>query len=99
MWPDIDRAGLWTGAQAISSQWEGYLEEERGEKLKADLANRQVPLRVIHTSGHASVADLQRLAKAINPKTLVPIHTFEGHRFSEFFENVACRRDGEWWSV
>ena len=72
---DADRAGLWGGARAIWSQWEGYLKKDAGAKLRADLADRGVPLEVIHTSGHASIRDLQRLASAVNPKSLVPIHT------------------------
>jgi len=29
-----------------------------------------------HTSGHADIADLKRLVKALSPKRLVPIHSF-----------------------
>jgi ribonuclease J len=53
----------------------------------------------IHTSGHASISDLQRLARAINAKTVVPIHSFEAERFPEFFENVTIKQDGVWWNV
>jgi hypothetical protein len=41
----------------------------------------------------------ERFAKAVTPNRLVPIHSFATHRFSEFFENVELRQDGEWWSV
>jgi ribonuclease J len=44
-----------------------------------------VTLENIHTSGHASNADLKRLAAAITPKSLIPVHTFEGDSFSELF--------------
>lgn len=96
---DVDEAGLWRGARAIWSQWSGYLADGPGAKLKADLAARNVPLEVIHTSGHASIADLKRLAEAVAPRALVPVHTFEGDRFPEYFENVVRRNDGEWWEV
>lgn len=99
MLPDIDLAGLWSGARAIWSQWDGYLCAGSGATLKADLLERRVPLEIIHTSGHASITDLGRLAKAISPKALVPIHTFEPERFSSLFENVVLRQDGEWWEV
>jgi ribonuclease J len=42
----------------------------------------------IHTSGHASLADLKRLARAINAKQVVPIHSFEPGRYPEFFDRV-----------
>jgi len=54
---------------------------------------------VIHTSGHASIADLQRLADVIAAKQLVPIHSFQPERFGDFFRSVTQRRDGEWWEV
>jgi ribonuclease J len=99
MMPDIDGANLWPGARAIWSQWDGYLRDGPGAKLKADLEERKVPFESIHTSGHASIADLKRLAVAVAPSALVPIHTFEGDRFPEYFENVVRRQDGEWWEV
>lgn len=96
---DIEAANLWTGARAIWSQWDGYLKDGPGARLKADLAARGVPLTVIHTSGHASIADLKRLAAALDPARLIPIHTFEGDRYSRYFQNVTRRNDGEWWDV
>lgn len=99
MMADIDEAGLWDNARAIWSQWDGYLTNPAGTKLKADLASRQVSLDHIHTSGHASIKDLKRLAAAIAPGSLVPIHTFEAERFPDLFSNVVCRADGEWWEV
>lgn len=99
MMRDIDEADLWSNARAIWSQWNGYLEHEAGARLKADLAARNVELENIHTSGHASIKDLKRLASAIMPQSLVPIHTFKGDQFSDFFRNVTRRNDGRWWRV
>jgi len=71
-----------------------------GAALKAELAARSVPLEAIHTSGHASIADLQRLAAAVMPNALVPVHSFEGYRFGGLFgPSVIRRADGEWWEV
>ena len=63
------------------------------------LEEHGIPLRSIHTSGHASPADLKRFAAALAPRALVPIHSFETGRFGEFFDNVVQRDDGEWWEV
>ncbi len=97
MLPDIDEAQLWQGARAIWSQWEGYLKEGAGAKLVSDLQARGVPLTRIHTSGHADIPDLKRLSGAVCPKRLIPIHTFNGDQFAEFFANVVRHNDGEWW--
>lgn len=96
---DVETANLWDGARAIWSQWDGYLKAGPGKTLKSDLERRGIPLDVIHTSGHASIADLKRFAKAISPDRLIPIHTFEGNSFSKYFGNVTRRNDGDWWNV
>lgn len=87
------------GATLTYSMWEGYLEQDRSRKVLEWLERHGVPWRTIHTSGHASVADLKRFAAALAPRALVPIHPFETTRFGEFFENVVQRDDGEWWEV
>jgi len=99
MFRDLERAEALSGAKVIWSQWEGYLEEGSGAQLRAECAARGIPFEVIHTSGHASIADLKRLAAAVNAKALVPIHTFDAERFPELFANVKLCRDEEWWAV
>ena len=96
---DLERAEALAGARVIWSQWEGYLKEGPGAQLKADCEVRGIPFEIIHTSGHASIADLKRLAAAVCPKALVPIHTFEAERFPALFENVVLRQDEEWWEA
>jgi ribonuclease J len=96
---DVEAANLWENARSIWSQWDGYLKEGPGAQLQAELAARGIALDVIHTSGHASIADLKRFANALNPSNLIPIHTFDGDSFSKYFSNVTRRNDGEWWSV
>lgn len=97
---DLDRAGCLSGSRAIWSQWDGYLKAPRGEALLGQLAERGIPLDHVHTSGHASIPDLKRLAAAIAPKTLVPIHTFEASRFPDLFgAAVSIKNDGEWWEA
>jgi ribonuclease J len=96
MMRDLDRADALTGARVIWSQWDGYLAEGAGAMLKLDCEARGIPFESIHTSGHASPADLKRLAAAVAPKRLIPIHTFERERFPSLFDNVSLIDDGEW---
>lgn len=98
--PDLDRAGCLAGARAIWSQWAGYLDQPRGQALAADLAARGIPLTHAHTSGHASIPDLKRMAAAIAPRQLVPVHTFMPERFPALFGPcVTIREDGQWWDT
>ncbi|EKS41336.1 MBL fold metallo-hydrolase [Afipia broomeae] len=96
---DLDHANCLSGARAIWSQWDGYLKQERGLALLAELKTRGIPLDHAHTSGHASIPDLKRLAEAIQPKMLVPIHTYEPEQFPAHFQAVSLKNDGEWWDV
>ena len=96
---DLVRAQCLSGAVAIWSQWVGYLSQPYGATFWTALGEQGVGREVIHTSGHASIADLQRLAEAIEPKQLVPIHSFQPDKFGEFFRNVTQRQDGEWWEL
>jgi ribonuclease J len=96
---DLDLAGCLKDAHLIYSLWRGYLKQGRQRPFLKWLDERQIHLEHCHTSGHASVADLKQFAKAIAPKTLVPIHSFETKRFKEFFDNVERKEDGKWWGV
>ena len=97
---DRNFLGCLDGARAVWSQWEGYLQPGGfGERKAAQLVELGVPMERIHTSGHASIPDLQRLVEALKPERLVPVHTFQPERFPELFVNVTLRADGEWWEV
>jgi len=96
---ELDRAGCLAGAQAIWSMWPGYLDEPAGIRLRNWLDRRGIPMTLAHSSGHASVEDLQRFAAAVNPERLVPIHTSAPQLFPGSFERVRIHEDGEWWTV
>lgn len=63
----------------IYSQWDGYFEGVH-KIYSANIIQGLVDagladLQHIHTSGHANLSAIKRLAGAINPKKIVPIHT------------------------
>jgi len=99
MLKDLDRAGALAGARVFWSQWDGYLKDRAGMQLKEECVARGIPFESVHTSGHASPGDLKRLAAAVAPKRLIPIHTFERLRFPELFDNVTLVDDGQWIEV
>ena len=77
------------------SQWRGYLEQPEGIALKAWFDEGGSKAAHIHTSGHASVADLKAFAAEMNPRMLVPIHGIAWDSDNEGFANVVRLRDGE----
>ena len=99
MMSDMDKVGCLQEARLIYSLWPGYLKREEHRSFREWLNKHSIPLVHCHTSGHASPQDLQRFAKAIAPKMLVPIHSFETKRFEEYFDNVVMKKDGQWWEV
>jgi ribonuclease J len=99
MMRDLEKAECLREAKLVYSLWPGYLKREELRSFHEWLEKRGIPLVHCHTSGHASPKDLQRFAKAIAPKMLVPIHSFETKRFKEYFENVEMKIDGRWWEV
>jgi len=77
----------------LYSMWSGYL--SRDPKFFEFCEMYHLNLKEIHTSGHAYLADLMRLAKALNPKVLLPIHTLSGDDFKDHFNNVVRLDDGQ----
>lgn len=94
----IEAGALHDGA-VVWSLWEGYLDQQTGRRLRALLAEAEVPLLHHHTSGHADVEDLLRLADAFAPARIVPIHSEAADQFTEHFPRVELHADGEWWRV
>lgn len=89
-----------TPVNVIYSQWLGYLKysdsDYYGAAAIAEYRNDpQVNFVYAHTSGHATVEDLQRFAGALNPKTLVPVHTESGNVFNKYFNNCTNFNDNE----
>jgi ribonuclease J len=99
MFGDLQRAECLEGAEAVWSMWPGYLEQPSGVALRARLTEQSIPLTIAHASGHATVADLQRLVAAISPERVVPIHTAMPERFEELFACAELHTDREWWDV
>ena len=96
---DLERGECLRGATYVYSQWEGYWEQGAFDTLKVWLERHGIPKHSIHTSGHASPIDLKKLVAAINPRRVVPIHSFMPWRYPELFPNVDMHDDGEWWEV
>ena len=80
----------------IYSMWPGYLEKSPSlKRLKKFFKDSGVKYKFIHTSGHAKVADIKKLVNALNPETIIPIHSFHTEEFTKFFDNVRLVKDRE----
>jgi ribonuclease J len=76
----------------IYSMWEGYKTRPGPVKDFLDfISGKGMPIKDIHTSGHADLTGLKKMVEAVKPKHLVPIHTFEADRYGELFEGTQVR--------
>lgn len=88
----MEKERLLHDASFIYSMWSGYL--KINPKFKEFTDQNKIPMKVIHTSGHAYLRDLKRLTEALNPRMIVPIHTLSGDEFKNHFTNVYRFDDG-----
>ena len=84
----------------IYSQWLGYLDGNHAgyfgsDQIAAYRSDPGVNFIYAHTSGHAPVEDLKRLAEALKPRMLVPIHTEHSEEYLQHFANVVQMNDGQ----
>jgi len=97
---ELDFGGqLPTGSRCLYSYWKGYLEKPDWVRCQEQLKAAGGELIHAHASGHIYEDDLVAFVNGINPRMVVPIHTFEPDGFKELFPNVTCLADGEPYQV
>ncbi|MEK6542898.1 MAG: MBL fold metallo-hydrolase RNA specificity domain-containing protein, partial [Elusimicrobiota bacterium] len=92
---DIEQIGDFKDSVLIYSMWDGYRREPSFQKTQNFLDKHGIALETAHTSGHASEADLGRLVKALQPKTLIPIHTQRPQDYQRLWPHVTRLDDGK----
>ena len=79
----------------IWSMWAGYLEEPDGVALRRWFAAGGAREMKLHTSGHASPADLKAFANAVGARAMVPVHGLAWDDPQEGFPPMIRLADGE----
>ncbi len=78
-----------TNTELIYSMWEGYLDD-----MKPFWEKYEVPISKVHSSGHAYIEELKTFVKAVNPKYIIPNHTFYPEKYRELLgDNVMLVKD------
>ncbi|MBI3699665.1 MAG: MBL fold metallo-hydrolase [Afipia sp.] len=95
---DIDQLPQRTATTLIYSMWPGYLDRENS-RLSSWCQKQEIALEIAHTSGHADPASLVRLAQALNPNMVIPIHTAAPLVFRSIIPNTHLLPDREWLTV
>ena len=74
----------------IYSMWWGYLDDER---LKNAVSGYR--LEMLHTSGHADIETIRKVADIVSPDMIIPIHTEKPDALSTSFPKTYVANDGE----
>lgn len=92
MLSDLEHIDHMENGNFIYSMWSGYLEQPKTKAFVEYLNSKGFSFYQVHTSGHADIETLEKMVKAINPKNLVPIHTFDGDEYQNLFTYVNVKR-------
>lgn len=86
------------GGALVYSLWPGYLDRDRTD-LRRWASDRGLGFHIVHSSGHAHPSDLLRMAEAIRPRRLMPIHTARPDVYGALYPTVQGAANGEWVEV
>ena len=94
---DYQRAGVVpTADDAFDfSMWRGYLSEPYYTEALEWCRTGGAEIAYIHTSGHASPADLRAFATAVRPKMVVPVHGVKWDEEARGFGTIRRLGDAE----
>jgi len=90
---DIQRCRVRDGV-FLYSLWRGYRDEAYQQTFEESLAKAGFSLESLHTSGHATIADIKRVINGLDPKKLIPIHTMHPDAFGDFSTKTERKHDG-----
>ena len=83
----------------VFSNWRGYLDEHSASTGWARAKAAGARTIHLHTSGHASPADIARFAAAVAPRAVVPVHGVSWDSPNIDLPPVQRLADGEPWAV
>lgn len=91
---DIEKCGLRDGL-FFYSLWQGYRNSEYQQRFEDYLKRTNFKLEAIHTSGHASAFDIEKVITGLDPKKIIPIHTMVPHAFKSISNKSELKEDGK----
>jgi ribonuclease J len=94
---DFQRVGVTpTADDAFNfSMWSGYLSDPHQAEVLEWFRTSGAEIAYIHTSGHASPADLRAFAAAVRPKMVVPVHGVKWDEEARGFGTIRRLADAE----
>ncbi|MCK5863034.1 MAG: MBL fold metallo-hydrolase [Candidatus Hydrogenedentes bacterium] len=75
-----------SGSTLIYSLWEGYKSRGRTQQFLDAIKSMGVNIITLHSSGHADIPSLKQMANTLQPKKIIPIHTFNPDNYASLFD-------------
>lgn len=91
----LKEKGLLANACLVYSMWEGYKEQESMKKFLEEVENLGIPIKTLHTSGHADMETMKLMNSIIQPNFVIPIHTTNKEKAKEIFHHPIILNDRE----
>jgi len=91
---DMEKCNLHDGL-FIYSLWQGYRDSQYQQRFEDYLKRTGFKLKALHTSGHASASEIEKVINNLNPKRLIPIHTMVPHAFTGISDKTELKEDGK----
>ena len=82
---DLRRLPGIQGSTLVYSLWQGYKGTKTSKEFLDTASSLGVRIVDLHTSGHADLHALQRMAYKLQPKCIVPVHTFHREKYRDLF--------------
>jgi ribonuclease J len=93
MHKDLEKSNLKNGV-FMYSLWTGYRSSDYQQRFEKYLENSGFSLEVLHTSGHATISDIQRVIQGLNSQKIIPIHTLHPTHFLSLSDRTDVKTDG-----
>ncbi len=94
---ELEKANCLLDSTCISSLWAGYL--KRDPEFLRKIKSLRIAHKHIHTSGHATVRELERFIAAFPDSRIIPIHLQDRNGFVKMSDRVELKNDKEWWGI
>ena len=80
--------------RVLNSYWHGYLSKQDWLNVQSHVVNIGGDFISSHTSGHVYIEDIIKFVETINPRSILPIHTFDQREFKRHFDQAIELVDG-----
>lgn len=74
--------------------WKGYMEQPEMQEFLDFMTSKGVTVHVLHTSGHADSATIEKIIKKTNPKVIIPVHTENADWFDKYKNTLTIIEKG-----